>query len=306
MDLSLLLIRMVIFAVLLASGYAAARKGLLSPEFAKSASWLVMNIFLVASIINSVIGSSSEMPAGEVLFALAVLTGLFILLYALATVYSVFFCRDKANAPFMVPLLGTMNNLFIGLPVLQAVSGAEAVFYDGLSNVPFNLVLYTYGVWMMTRNRGEGKVNWKRMLSAPLIASLAALLLFALKLPMPRLVTEFFSTVSAATTPVSMIVIGATLGGTDLREALQEKRIYLLCAIKLVVFPLIVFFLCRHWIADEALLMTLVVLAGCPSGIVCTPLALQYGYDAVLSSKCLLAMTMLSMITLPAILLLLF
>ena len=42
-----------------------------------------------------------------------------------------------------------MNNLLIGLPLLSALFGSTAVLYAGLTSLPFNVLLYTYGVWRL-------------------------------------------------------------------------------------------------------------------------------------------------------------
>lgn len=300
MDFSLLFIKMVIFAVLLMTGYVAARKGFLAPDFAKSASWLLMHVFLVASIIHAVLGERPTLSGKELWFTLLLLTGSFVLFYLFGTIFSKFSKSD--TAPMVITLFGAMNNMFVGLPVIQTVFGNEAAFYMALSNVPFNLILYTYGAWHLNRGKGMKGIQWKKMISFPLVASVLALLIFVLDWRAPRLVTEFFSTVSAATVPVSMLIIGATLGPVSLKDAFRGKGMYLFCLVKLVVFPVVVYFLLRGFVHNPVLLISCVVLAGCPSGAVNTPLAIQYEYDAEYVSQMILVTTACSIVTLPAIL----
>ena len=85
MDFSNLYIKMLIFSVLLVIGYLAARKGYLSRDFAKSASWLLVNVLLTSSIVNSVLGARPDLPPKDLWFAFFLLTGLTALLYAIAT-----------------------------------------------------------------------------------------------------------------------------------------------------------------------------------------------------------------------------
>lgn len=99
--------------------------------------------------------------------------------------------------------------------------------------------------------------------------------------------------------PVSMIVIGATLGDVKLTDAFREKRVYILCLMRLVIIPAVTLFVLRMLTDNAELLASTVIMAACPSGVAVTVLALQYDYDATFTSKGVLATTVLSMVTLP-------
>lgn len=304
MDFSGLLIKMVIFFVLLLIGYRAARKGFLSRDFAKSASWLLVNVLLSASIVNSVLGDRPELQPQELWFAFFVMMMLFVLLYVLATVCAHF--DEKETAPQTILLLAAVNTLFVGIPVVQVMKGGEAVFYLGISCVPFNLFLYTYGVWQLNRGKGKNGARLTDIVTMPLVAAVLSLLIFVFHIRMPRVVTEFFSTVSAGTVPVSMLVIGATLGPVSLKEAFTNKKLYLISLIRLIVMPLLVYLLFRPFVQSDALLLSIVVIAACPAGTLCTPVSIQYGYDPKYTSECIMLTTVLCMLTLPALLYVLF
>lgn len=304
MDFSGLLIKMLIFFVLLMIGYWAARKGFLSKDFAKSASWLLVNVLLSASIVNSVLGDRPELPPKELWFAFFTMIVLFVLLYLIATICAHF--DNKETAPQTILLLAAVNTLFVGIPVVQVMKGGEAVFYLGVSCVPFNLFLYTYGVWQLNRGKGKSGARISDIVTLPLVAALLSLVIFVLHIRMPRVVTEFFGTVSAGTVPVSMLVIGATLGPVSLKEAFLNKKLYLLCLIRLIVTPVLIYLLFRPFVQNEVLLLSAVVTAACPAGTLCTPVSIQYGYDPKYTSECIMLTTVLSMLTLPALLYVLF
>ena len=305
MDFSALFIKMVIFAVLLITGYLAARKGFLTPDFSKSASWLLVNVFLVASIINSVLGTRPELPQKELWSTLLVIFLMMALLYVISAL-CMRFDPEPDVAPQTLILMTAVNNLFVGMPIVQTLAGSEAVFYMGLSCIPYNLFLYSYGVWQLKKGRGKKGIRVKDIISASLIAALLSLVIFVLDRPMPRLVTDLFGTVASATVPVSMLVIGATLGRVRLGDAFSKKKFYVLSLIRLVVTPVLVFFLFRPFVTNPVLLLAIVVTAACPSGAINTPLSIQYGYDPTYSSEVIMVTTALSMITLPLLLFVLF
>ena len=301
MDMSALLTKMVIFVVLMVIGYIGARTKLLNSEFTKAASKLTLNVFMSATIINSVIANPPELSGGElakVMLACFVSIGFGYLLSALIVRLLPF---QRERKPLMELLISVTNTMFIGVPVAEPIFGSQAVFYIAMSCIPFNVLLYTYGVWRMNQSGERVKLHLKDMVCVPLIATVAALLIFVLDIPVPAVAKELCSTLSAATMPMSMLVIGSSLGRVSLLDAFKEKSLYFVSLVRLVLVPLLTLPVLRLITADPVLLGAMVIIAGCPSGIVVTVLAIQYGRDAEYTSKGILLNTVLSMVTLPAL-----
>lgn len=301
MDMSALLTKMVIFVVLMVIGYIGARTKLLNSEFTKAASKLTLNVFMSATIINSVIANPPQLSGGElarVMLACFVSVGFGYLLSALIVRLLPF---QRERKPLMELLISVTNTMFIGVPVAEPIFGSQAVFYIAMSCIPFNVFLYTYGVWRMNQSGERVKLNWKDMVSVPLIATMAALLIFVLNIPMPGVVKELCSTLSAATIPMSMLVIGSSLGGVSLLDAFKEKNLYFVSLMRLVLVPLLTLPVLKLITTDPVLLGAMVIIAGCPSAVMVTVLAIQYGRDAEYTSKGILLDTVLSMVTLPAL-----
>ena len=301
MDFSSLLIKLFIFMVLMLVGYFMGRKGILDKQFVKNGSTLLVDVFIFASIINSVLGSRPELGRAEFGNAMLLVTLTTIITYALAYLVALPFAK-KENAAQIEMMFAISNTLFVGLPVASAIYGSESVFYIGMSCVPYNIVLYSYGVWRLKHDKGDGKIRIKDMLSICLLASIAALVIFLLNPPIPRLISELFSTVSAATVPLSMIIIGASMSAINPAIAFREKRNYLYSLVKLIVCPVITYLILRNFTDNKILLITCTILAGCPTGAIATPLSVQYGYSPEESSKAIMVTTILSMFTLPLML----
>lgn len=301
MDMSALLTKMVIFVVLMVIGYIGVRTKLLNSEFTKAASKLTMNVFMTASILNSVIANPPQLSGGElakVMLACFVSVGFGYLISALVVRLLPF---QRERKPLMELLISVTNTMFIGVPVAEPIFGSQAVFYIAMSCIPFNVFLYTYGVWRMNQSGERVKLNWKNMVSVPLIATMAALLIFVLNIPMPGVVKELCNTLSAATMPMSMLVIGSSLGGVSLLDAFKEKSLYFVSLMRLVLVPLLTLPVLKLITADPVLLGAMVIIAGCPSAVMVTVLAIQYGRDAEYTSKGILLDTFLSMATMPAL-----
>ena len=68
---------------------------------------------------------------------------------------------------------------------------------------------------------------------------------------------------------------------------------------RLLLIPLVTWALLRLFVSDPELLMTMVIVAACPSAVLVTVLSVQYGRDAVFSAEGTLQNTALSLVTIP-------
>lgn len=297
METSALIGKMVIFVTLMVAGYVFARSGHAGKEFTKPASSLVMNLFLSATILNSVVTTDAELSGGELAHVLLVLTIAVVMCYVLAIIAAKIIPNGGKSSEYTM-LMAVPNNMFIALPVIESVCGPIGVFYCSLTCIPFNILLYTYGVWKMKDGK-DGSLRLKDILSVPLVATFIALIIFIAKLPIPGVLKDLFSAASGATMPLSMIVIGASLGGVNILAAFKDWRFYAADAVRLIATPLLVLLICGLITTNWELLMTAFIMAAAPSGIIITVFSLQYGKDEVFSSEGILHSTAVSMLTIP-------
>ena len=187
MDVSVLIPKMIVFVVLMVIGYLCAKTNFAGREFTKDASKMVINVFMSATIINSVLTSDACLSGGELLQVMLVLC----LSVGVCWILAAISCRlvglgDKA--PLFELLIAVMNNMFIALPVVETLFGSQAVFYCSLSCIPFNVLLYTFGIYRLQGGAGKGSVRLKDIFSVPLLATLVALVIFLLQPPVPPVV----------------------------------------------------------------------------------------------------------------------
>ena len=101
--------------------------------------------------------------------------------------------------------------------------------------------------------------------------------------------------------PMSMLVIGTSLGSVGLLDAFKDSRLAAASFVRLLLVPVITFFVCRFLTSDPELLLICTIIAGCPSAIIVSILSIQYGGDGVFSSQTVLHSTVCSIVTLPVI-----
>ena len=299
MQMSALLTKLALFVIVIIIGMYGAKKKLLKPDFNRGLTWLVINVFLVASIINSVISmDASSLSAKEFGTIMLLLWATYILTYLISAIVVRVLPVDKGKAPQLEMLMSSVNTLFITLPVVETIYGAKGAFIVALGCIPFNVIIYTYGIARL-RGSAEGGFRLKDILSTPLLATLAATLLFLLRVPVPAAVRGILSSISAATVPLSMLLVGSSLGSIKISKALRDKTMLLLVAERFLLAPLITYFVMQLICRDPMLRNIMVITAATPSAIIVTALSIQSGRDGEYPSEGILLTTLLSMITLP-------
>ena len=300
MDFTALLNKMVVFLVLMVIGYVLARSGKLDRGAIKALSSLTLNVFLTGSILNSTLGSNVELSWSELGTTFLVVWVMQLLGYLIAWLVTLPMPVDKEHKPLFELLMSMGNSMFVALPIVDALfPESRAVFYVSLSCLPFNVLLFTYGVWRLQSGRENARFRFRNILSVPLLAALAALILFLVKPPLPKAVTGLISTLAGATTPLSMLVIGASLGTVSLLDAFKNGRLYLASAVRLLLIPVLTWLVLRLLTDDPVLLMTSTIVAASPAAVIITVMANQYDRDSVYTAEGTLQSTALSMLSIP-------
>ena len=299
MQMSALLTKLALFVTVILIGMFGAKKKILKADFNRGLTWLVINVFLVASIFSSVLSmDASSLSAKEFGTIMLLLWATYLLTYLISGIVIRLLPIKGDRAAQLELLMSSVNTLFVTLPVVETIYGPKGAFIVALGCIPFNVLLFTYGIARL-RGGGEGGFRLKDILSTPLLATIAATLLFLLRVPVPAAVKGILSSVSAATVPLSMLLVGSSLGNVELKKALRDKSMLLLTAERFLLAPLVTFLLMKLVCPDPMLRNIMVITAATPSAIIVTALSLQNGKDGEYPSEGILLTTLLSMITLP-------
>ena len=199
---------------------------------------------------------------------------------------------------------------FMGYPVVNAVFGETGVFYTALYNLPFNMVLWSFGVAVLSRPTMKknklafderGSIQIKQLLNPGLIAVFIgfAMFLTSTKLPIP--VHKTFKMVGDVTTPMSMVFIGSILADIHIKEIFSNIRVFIVSGVRLIVLPLLVLFILKMFSLDEMMTGIPVLIAAMPVAANCAIMSTRYENDYYLASQAIFISTMLSMVTIPLI-----
>lgn len=281
-------------------GYICAKVKIAGPEFNRYASTVLTKVLLPATILKVMIGIDSGAHNNEVLYVII----LFFLMMGIAGVVgkliSVILPMPKDERGIMIGVIMYMNISFVGFPLVETYYGAEGMFYAVLSCVPMNLLMFSVGVATISGNKSNG-AGLKQVLNIPMLATLLGIVIMVFSIPIPIVVSSTISSIASATIPISMIILGSSLASIPVKSAIGDINVYVAAFARLIVCPVLTFFILRLFLDNEILIGAITILASTPVAVLMTPLCVQYGKSDQLASKSIFISTVLSVFTMPAI-----
>ncbi len=293
---------------LLIAGFTLNKLGLLDSRVNKGMTSLIVNLTNPALILGS-LSSTGAVTEGDVLTLLLFSVGMYILL-PLAAFLITRLARVKRDKRGIAELLLIFGNTgFMAIPIMQALYGDVAVFYISILNIPFNFLIYTYGVFLLGRDRRaqvglSGDVtrfSLKSFLSPGIICSVAALIMYFARLQFPAILGETFSFVGGVTPPLSMLIIGSVLAEYPLKNILSDLKIKLILTAKLLLFPVAALVLAKLFFLDSVIVGIVTLIFSMPCASLCTMLSKEYGVNTDVASSGVVFTTVFSLVTIPLV-----
>lgn len=299
MEITAVVDQMLVMLALLLIGLLCARIGVIDAAFNKKLSFLVLNVAQVASILAAAMNVESGVEAGKLLGVLGLSALVILFLYALSFLFPLCLRAGKGERGVW-QFLATFGNFgFMGFPVVSALLGAKALFYNSLFLIPMFLLTYSLGIVLITGG-GKGSFRLKTaLLCPPLLASLVAIAIVLTRVRMPAFIVTAANTLGGMTTPGAMLVVGASLGMMSLREVLGDWKMYVFALARLLIGPVLVWLILRSFVRDALVLRVMVLMAAMPSATNTTMLSLQYGGDEKVASRGVFLSTVFSFVTIP-------
>jgi predicted permease len=118
----------------------------------------------------------------------------------------------------------------------------------------------------------------------------------------PAILKNTIDLVGGMTTPAAMLILGSTLACIPIKEVFSEIRIYFIAIVKLLIIPVVTWLILRLFVTDHLMLGVLVTLSAMPTATNATLLSMEYDGNEKLASKGVFLTTLLSVLTIPLLL----
>ncbi|MBR4510190.1 MAG: AEC family transporter [Ruminococcus sp.] len=288
----------IIMMVLMLVGFLCSKTGLISESSNKDLSKIVLQVVNPVVIFMSYQTEQKPELIRELMLTFALSCLSFVVLIAGAYL----FIRKKPDRNTEIERFSSIysNCGFMGIPLVNALFGMEGVFCLTAYITVFNLIVWTHGVILITGEK-DMKAVIKVFYSPTVIAIIIGLLCFFLGIRLPEIPSKALGYITELNTPLAMIVSGATIAGTDLKTLVKKVGVYKVCSVKLILLPILLSVILCWLPVDEKVRMTVIVAASAPPAAMCTLLCIRSGKDSLYASEIFTAGTILSVITLPAV-----
>ncbi|MDY0323501.1 MAG: AEC family transporter [Candidatus Carbobacillus sp.] len=193
------------------------------------------------------------------------------------------------------------NTANYGLPVLLFAYGDEGLKISILVVVVNFLLMYTIGLMIAASGSSQPLSPWKTLLHAPTTyAMLLGLLLSLFHIPIPDFIALPLRMIGEAMIPVALMTLGMQLYGTRTTEVWQP--ILLATMLRLLASPLVMFGVVWLLKIDGLAAKVLIVQNATSAAVLMTMFAAEYDVRPGMVANITLWTTVLSFMTLMAIL----
>ena len=230
------------------------------------------------------------------------------------TVLAVIFCRSKKTE--LKPELKDLDYLdriavvftnsgFIGIPLINGVFGQAGAFYLMGYLAVFNIYLWTFGYYMVTRKMQPLKI----ILNPNILAVITGIILFCIPGQLPDIISSPVKHISDTNAAVSMLLLGM-LFATFKKPSGSFKEFVLRIAkttfIRLVLSAVVMFFIAWATMSlfgsmqNMRLISYVIFIAAlCPVGMSVSSLAVVFNRDESYSSMLVAISSAMCILTLP-------
>jgi predicted permease len=202
------------------------------------------------------------------------------------------------------------NIMYLGFPVISSLFGNEGLLYASIFALVSNILMWTVGVMTISSGRERSFLqNLKHVFNPNSIAIVAGFILFLLSFKIPKILLDPLSGLGSSNTYLSMMFIGSVIYFASIKKMLGNRSIYILSLNKMILVPLLLvgIFLLLNTILpvkiDNMVISVLVMQAAMPCMVNVVILANYLGEDDSLATANVFLTTILSVVTLPLILL---
>ncbi len=161
---------------------------------------------------------------------------------AIAIPLSCAFVRKKSSERGIYRYaLAIANCGYLGNPVVLSLFGEVAFSYYSFFCLPFNIVIYTWGMSILVPDGEQKSSALKKILNPPTVAMLLGIAagLLGLEAYLPSFLLSSLDSLKVCMGPGAMLLAGITIARFDLFGMLKNQKVYLVTALRLFVLPLL-------------------------------------------------------------------
>ncbi|MDG5787202.1 AEC family transporter [Evansella sp. AB-P1] len=230
----------------------------------------------------------------------------YLILFSILIIINKLYCKIK-KLPQSYESAYILNTAFMnvgnyGAPIILLAYGMPGFEYAISFFVLHSISMHTFGLYYAARGNFPLKIAVKKVFQVPMIyATIVVLLLNFANIPVPEQMYIIIDILASAAVPSVMLMLGMQLAFIKIKE-LEWGSISYSVIVRLVVSPIIAFFITLLFPFDPLLAKVLILVSAMPSAVVATMYATEFDAKPELVSSTVLVTTILSMVTITILL----
>ena len=303
----MVVVMLTLFALVVV-GYIAGKLGYLGGDFDRQLSRLVINITCPALILSSAM--TGELPDRQFILPLLLISLVtYIILTGAAFLLPRYLTKKKDDEGAIGFALMFGNVGFMGYPVVASIFGHEAVFYAAVLNVVNTFAVFTVGTILITGRRDveQKRFEKKVLYSTPMLAAYLTMAIVALEIDnIPEAISQPLTMLGNITVPAALLIIGSSMSNLSLRTMLGNATVYTTTLFRLAILPVGIHFVMRALGFSPFVVNINTLVIAMPVATYGTILCLKYQKDTTMITEVTFITTLLSMISIPLLVMFLF
>lgn len=294
--------QMLFLFLLISIGYFLAKTGLVPENSETVLSKLENYIFLPALVMSTFISNFTTEK-------LSSLGGLFIasvVLEAIVIPVSILILKflEKDTYTRNVYLYGLCfaNFGFTGNAVVHALFPDMFLEYT-IFTLPLWIAIYIWAVPVLLtdNNFAEGgfKEHLKSFVNPMFVGMIVGMIIGIAGIPVPKFINNLVESLGGCMSPVAMLLTGMTVARYNIKDILKFKNIYVVTAIRLLIFPALFLVATKFINMSQTLVICGLCSIAMPLGLNTIVIPSAYGKDTKVASGMALVSHLVSCITIP-------
>lgn len=294
-DMEVIINQILIMAILIFVGYVLCKTQFINQNVTKGLSNILLRFIIPFTIIESFIQPfTTEKLKQLVIVSIISIVITFLMIF----ISKVFFKKDQLLEQYATIFT---NKGFVGIPIVLAVFGSEAVSIITPIIVISNVFAWTYGMSLLYNEKLN--LDIRKIITNPsIVGLLIGLVFFFMPFGLPYPITRSINYLTSINTPLAMMILGAYLADEQMKQVFTNKSGYQVSIVRLIIMPMIVLSIMKVLLIDPLMKSVIVIAYSVPSAANTAMFAQLTGSNYSFGAQIVSLTTILSGLSLPLML----
>ena len=313
MSITVVLEQMIIIMILILTGIFLFRKKMLSEDTSRQISGLIVNVTNPALLICSAFDGTPKLSLHELGVGMCVFLLSYTVLILSAYLIPLILRVPKA-ARYSYRMMTVFGNVgFIGIPLASAVLGSGSLIFVSMSNLIYNILVYTFGISTLKKasleqhpeghdsdNSDSGSL-FHKLVNAGTVSAALTIIFYLGNFQVPSIISSSLTYAGRTTTFLSMLVLGVSVAQMALKDIFSQPKLYVYTIIRQILLPVGFTLTLGLFIKEQLILNTCALMLAVPAGNMPLMLSKQLNVDESTISRGIILTTILSLATIPVV-----